>query len=72
MCVCVSLSVCPTLCDPWTAARHAPLSMEFSVGSHALLQEIFPTWGWNPGFWHFRQILYHLNHLGLLTRAAGS
>ena len=51
---------------------HAPLSMDFSVGSHALLQEIFPTWGWNPGFWHFRQIPYHLNHLGLLTRAAGS
>ena len=32
--------------------------------SHALLQEIFPTQGSNPGLPHCRQILYHLSHQG--------
>ena len=32
------------------------------VGSHSLLQEIFPTLGLNPVFPHCRQILYHLSH----------
>ena len=52
---------------PGTVARQAPLSMEFSrkntgVGSHFLLQGIFPTQGSN---WRLldvligRQILYH-------------
>ena len=38
---CVGLSA-----TPWTVARQAPLSMEFSrqeAGSHFLLQGIFPT-----------------------------
>ena len=30
MCVLVTLS-CLTLCNPWTVARQAPLSMEFSI-----------------------------------------
>ena len=53
---------------PWTVARQAPLSMEFSRPeycngySHSLLQGIFPTQGLNPGLLHCRQILYHLNH----------
>ena len=34
------------------------------VGCHALLQEIFPTQGSNPGLPHFRWILYHLSHQG--------
>ena len=34
------------------------------VGSHSLLQEIFPTQGSNTGLLHFRQILYHLSHQG--------
>ena len=29
---------------------------------HALLQEIFPTQGLNPGLLHCRRILYHLSH----------
>ena len=33
-------------------------------GCHALLQEIFPSQGWNPGLPHCRQILYHLSHQG--------
>ena len=32
------------------------------VGSHSLLQEIFPTQGLNPGLPHGRQIFYHLSH----------
>ena len=47
---------------PWTKACQAPLSMEFFrqdtvVGSHSLLQGIFPTQGSNPGLPHWRQIL---------------
>ena len=34
------------------------------VGCHALLQEIFPTQGSNPGLPHCRQILYRLSHEG--------
>ena len=32
------------------------------VGSHSLLQGIFPSQGSNPGLPHCRQILYCLNH----------
>ena len=34
------------------------------VGSHSLLQGIFPTQGSNPGLLDCRQILYHLSHQG--------
>ena len=34
------------------------------VGSHSLLQGIFPTQGSNRGPPHCRQILYHLSHQG--------
>ena len=34
------------------------------VGSHCLLQGIFPTQGSNPGLPYCRQCLYHLNHQG--------
>ena len=49
-CVYVSRSVVSNPATPWTVARQAPLSMEFSskntwVDCHALLQEIFPTQG---------------------------
>ena len=33
------------------------------MGSHSLLQGIFPTQGLNPGLLHCRQILYRLNFL---------
>jgi len=36
------------------------------VGSHSLLQGIFPAQGSNPGLPHCRQILYHLSHQGML------
>ena len=35
------------------------------VGSHSLLQDIFPTQGSNPGLLHCRWILYQLSHQGL-------
>ena len=34
------------------------------VGSHSILQEIFPTQGLNPGLPHCRQILCQLSHQG--------
>ena len=51
----------------WTEVHQAPLSMGFSrpeywVGSHSLLQEIFPTQWLNPDLPHCRQILHCLSH----------
>ena len=44
---------------PWT--RNSP-GQNPGVGSHSLLQGIFPTQGSNPGLPHCRQILYQLSH----------
>ena len=49
--------LCLTPCRPWTVALQAPLSMAFSrqdtgVGSHVLLQGMFPTQGSNPSLLH--------------------
>ena len=57
-----ALSRVPLFVTPWTVARQAPLSMEFSrqeyrVGCHFLLQGIFPTQGSKPGLLHCRQKL---------------
>ena len=60
----------------WIVAHQAPVSMEISskntrVGSHSLLQGIFPTQGLNPGLLHCRQITdvyksnYYAVHLKL-------
>ena len=48
---------CPTVSTLWTVAHQTPLSMEFSsrntgVGSHFLLQGIFPIQGSNPRLLH--------------------
>ena len=58
---------CLTLCDPWTVAHQAPLSVGFSskntgVGCHSPLQAILLTQGLNLGLLHCRQILYRLSH----------
>ena len=50
--MCELLSHVQLFQNPWTLISWAPLSMEFSskntgVGSHSLLQEIFPTKGSN-------------------------
>ena len=38
--------------------------LQARVGSHALLQGVFPTQGLNPHLPHCRQILYRLSHQG--------
>ena len=54
---------------PWTVAHRQLCSWDSpgkntEVGSHFLLQGIFPTEGSNPGLPHCRQILYCLSHRG--------
>ena len=43
------------LYSPWNSPGH-----NTGVGSHSLLQGVFPTQGVNPGLLHCREILYHL------------
>ena len=47
------------LYSPWNS-----LDQNTRVGSLLLLQEIFPTQGWNSGLTQCRQILYPLSHKG--------
>ena len=53
----------PTLCDPlyspWISA-----GQNTAVGSHSLLQGIFPTQGLNSSLPHCRKILYQPSHQG--------
>ena len=64
---CVSHST-QTLCDfmdcsqPGSSVHGDSLGKNTGVGSHSLLQGLFPTQGSNPGLLHFRQIPYHLRH----------
>ena len=61
---------CPTLCDPMdcSPAGSSVLGIfpgkNIGVGSHFLLQGIFPTQGSNPGLLHCRQILHCLIYEG--------
>ena len=48
-----------TLCDPMDSP-----GQNTGVGSHPLLQEIFPTQGWKPGLLHCRRIPHRLSHQG--------
>ena len=53
--------------------RQTPLSIDSpgkntGVGSHSLLQRIFPNQGSNPSLQNFRQIPYHLSHQGSPTK----
>ena len=68
--LCLVSQPCLILCDPmdcslpcFSVHGDSP-GKNTGVGCHALLQGIFPTQGSNPGFPHFRWILYHLNHQG--------
>ena len=66
---CLVTQSCLTLCDPWTVAHQAPLSMEFSrqeywSGSPFLSLGDLPTQGWNPDVLYHRQILYRLSYQG--------
>ena len=47
------------LYSPWSSP-----GQNTGVGSHTLLQGIFPTQGLNPGLPHCRWILYQLSHKG--------
>ena len=54
---CVQLFQPHGLYTPWNSP-----DQNTGVGSHSLLQGIFPTQGLNPGLPHCRQILYQLSH----------
>ena len=50
---CMHAQLCPTLCNPWTVAHQASLSMgfprqEYWSGLHFLLQKVFRIHGSNP------------------------
>ena len=47
------------LYSPWNSP-----GQNTGVGSHSLLQGIFPTQGFNPGLSHCRRILYQLSRKG--------
>ena len=65
VCECESCSVVSDsyqpfgLYSPWNSP-----GQNTGVGSHSLLQGIFPTQGSNPGLPHCRRILYQLSHQG--------
>ena len=65
----VTLS-CRTLCNPMDCSlTRLFCTWDFpgestGLGCHCLLQQIFPTQGWNPGLPHCRQMLYRLSHQG--------
>ena len=51
----------------WPHGLYSPQNspgQDIKVGSHSLLQGIFPTQASNPGLPHCRQILYQLGHQG--------
>ena len=59
----------PLFATPWTVAPQVFCPWDSpgkntGVGSHSLLQEIFPNQVWNPDLLHCRQILYCLSHQG--------
>ena len=62
---------CPNLCNPWTVAHQAPLSMDFSRQEYwsglpfPPLGDL-PHPGIESGLPHCRWILYHLSHQGSL------
>ena len=71
LCMCAqSLSCVRLFVTPWTIqltrllCPWASPGRNTGVGSHSLLQGIFPTQGSNLGLLHCRQILYHLSHQG--------
>ena len=61
---------CPTFCNPTDCSPCQSLcpwnspGKNTEVGSHSLLQIIFPTQGSNLGLLHCRQVLHHLSHQG--------
>ena len=72
VCACVHAQLCPALCDPWTVAHQAALSMEFSrqeywSGLPFPSPGIFPTQGSNLSLLHlldWQVDSLPLSHLG--------
>ena len=68
--LCLVAQSCLTLCNsmdcspPGSSVHGDSPGKSTGVGSHALLQGIFPTRGSNPGLPHCRRILYCLSHQG--------
>ena len=69
-CHCSVAQSCLTLCDPMdcsppgSSVHGDSPGKNTGVGSHTLLQGLFPTQGSNPGLPYCRRILYHLSHQG--------
>ena len=55
---------CLTLCGPRLLCPWNSPGKKTGLGSHSLLQRIFPTQGLNTGLLHCRKILYCLTHQG--------
>ena len=57
---------CPTLWDPidYIYSQWNSPGQNTGVGSHSLLQRIFPTQGLNPSIPHCGRILYQLSYQG--------
>ena len=70
MYVCLVAQSCPTPCDPMdcslpdSSVHGDSPGKNTAVGCQALLEQIFPTQGLNPGLLHCRQILYQLGYQG--------
>ena len=73
--LCLVTQSCPTHCDPMncsppgSSAHGDSPGKNSGMGSHALLQGIFPTQGLSPSLQPFRWILYHLSHQGSPKKA---
>ena len=71
--MCLVAESYPTLCDPMDCSLLGSSVQGDSPGKntgvycYALLQEIFPTQGSNPGLPHCSQILYQLSLQGSLS-----
>ena len=72
--MCLVVQLCPTLCDsmdcslPGSSVHGDSPGKHTGVGSHALLEGIFPTQGSNPGLPHCRRILYQLSPQGSIKK----
>ena len=70
LCLCLVTHSCLTLWDPMDCSLLGSCvhgdspGKNTGVGSHALLQGIFPTQGSNSGLPNSRQIIYCLSHQG--------
>ena len=76
--LCLVTQLCPTLCDPRDDSLPGSLvsgdspAKNTGVGSHSLLQGVFPTQGSNQGLPHCRKILYRLSQWKRKKRTGAS